>query len=105
MAQRTETDLTALTDLIKGLEKKIDKLTTDVESIETKVTALDKQVGVGFSDINGKLDVINTRLTTSETAITKLDTRLWAFGAIALTTTLGSLLTVFARYIFTVPKL
>jgi peptidoglycan hydrolase CwlO-like protein len=55
MAQRTETDLTALTDLIKGLEKKIDKLTTDVESIETKVTALDKQVGVGFSDINGKL--------------------------------------------------
>ena len=106
MAQRIETNLTVLTELIKGLNKKIDDLGTKVESIDSKVTALDKQVGIGFSDINGKLDVIDTRLTTSEAAIVKLDTRLWAFGAIALTTTLGSLLTVFARYIFTdSPKL
>ena len=101
MAQKTETDLTALTELIKGLEKKIDALGTKVESIDHKVTALDKQVGIGLSDINGKLDVINTRLTTSEAAIVKLDTRLWAFGGIALSITGGSLLTVFARYIFT----
>ncbi len=101
MAQRTETDLTALTELIKGLEKKIDDLGTKVASIDSKVIALDKQVGIGLSDINGKLDVMNTRLTTSETAIIKLDTRFWAFGGIPLSITGGSLLTVFARYIFT----
>jgi predicted nucleic acid-binding Zn-ribbon protein len=101
MAQRTEIDLKDLTDLIKGLDKKIDELGTKVESIEKTVTALDKQVGIGFSDINGKLDVINSRLTTAEAALVKLDTRLWAFGGVALSVTLGSLLTVFARYIFT----
>ncbi len=101
MAQRTEPDLKDLTDIIKGLDKKIDGIGLRIEAIETKVNDLDKKVGIGFSDINGKLEVINNRATTVETGLTKLDNRLWTFGGIALSVTLGSLLTVFARYIFT----
>jgi predicted nucleic acid-binding Zn-ribbon protein len=106
MAQRTEPDLKDLTDLIKRLDKKIDGIGSRIEAIETKVNDLDKKVGIGFSDINGKLDVINSRVATVETGLTKLDNRLWTFGGIALSVTIGSLLTVFARYIFTdTPKL
>jgi septation ring formation regulator EzrA len=86
MAQRTESDLRELKDLIQGLDKKID--------------LLDKKVELGFSDVNGKLDVIDTRLTTVEAGLIKLDSRLWAFIGLCLTTTLGSLLTVFIRYVF-----
>jgi hypothetical protein len=86
MAQRTESDLRELKDLIQGLDKKID--------------LLDKKVELGFSDANGKLDVINTRLTTVEAGLIKLDSRLWTFIGLCLTTTLGSLLTVFIRYMF-----
>jgi peptidoglycan hydrolase CwlO-like protein len=101
MAQRSDIDLKDLTDLIKGLDKKIDELGTKVESIETKVTALDKQVGIGFSDINGKFDVVNTRLTAVETSIKTFDARLWGFIGLTVSVTLASLLTIFARYIFT----
>ncbi len=87
MSQTTETDLTELKDLVKALDKTIQ--------------ALDKKVDLGFSEVNGKLDLVNNRLTTVETGIAKLDTRLWAFGGIALSVSLGSLLTVFVRYIFT----
>jgi hypothetical protein len=86
MAQKTESDLRELKDLIQGLDKKID--------------LLGKKVELGFSDVNGKLDVINTRLTTVEAGLIKLDSRLWSFIGLCLTTTLGSLLTVFIRYMF-----
>jgi septation ring formation regulator EzrA len=62
MAQKTESDLRELKDLIQGLDKKID--------------LLGKKVELGFSDVNGKLDVINTRLTTVEAGLIKLDSRL-----------------------------
>jgi hypothetical protein len=55
---------------------------------------------IAFSDVNGKLDLANNRLTVVETGLTKLDNRLWTFGGIALSVTLGSLLTVFIRYMF-----
>jgi hypothetical protein len=74
MAQRTDSDLRELKDLIQGLDKKID--------------LLDKKVELGFSDVNGKLDVINTRLTTVEAGLLKLDNRLWAFIGLGLTTTI-----------------
>ncbi len=86
MAQRTESDLRELKELIQGLDKKID--------------LLDRKVELGFADVNGKLDVVNTRLTAVESGLLKLDNRLWAFIGLGLTATLGSLLTIFARYIF-----
>jgi hypothetical protein len=79
MSQKTETDLRELKDLITGLKE---------------------EMRLGFSDVKGKLDLVDTRLTLLETAVTKLDGRLWGFIGIALTVTLGSLLTVFVRYIF-----
>ncbi|WP_309732324.1 hypothetical protein [Chamaesiphon sp. OTE_75_metabat_556] len=85
MSQITDTDLQELKDLIKGLDKKMD---------------------LGFAEVKGELNLVNTRLTLLETAVTKLDGRLWTFGGIALSVTLGSLLTVFVRYLFSdSPKL
>lgn len=79
MSQKTDPDLRELKDLIQAIDKKID---------------------LGFSDINGELKVVNSRLTTIETTLTKLDSRLWVFIGLVLTVTLGSLLTVFVRYVF-----
>ncbi len=79
MSQKTETDLRDLKDLITGLKE---------------------EVRIGFSDIKGKLDVVDTRLTAVEAGLIKLDGRLWGFIGLALTVTLGSLLTVFIRYMF-----
>jgi hypothetical protein len=84
---------------------------TDIQEIKDLITGLREEIRVGFSDINGKLEVINTRLTgidkelkTVDTAITKLDTRIWSFGGFALTISVGSLLTVFIRYMLSNPK-
>jgi hypothetical protein len=79
MSQKTETDFRELKDLIQALDKKMD---------------------LGFNTLEGKIDKLDTRMTLVESAITKLDNRLWTFGGIALSVTLGSLLTVFIRYIF-----
>jgi hypothetical protein len=80
MAQRTDTDLQEIKDLIQALDKKVD---------------------LGFQGLDSKIDKLDTRLGILETKVTKLDDRLWSFGGIALSITLGSLLTVFVRYIFT----
>jgi hypothetical protein len=80
MTQTTDTDLQELKDLIKGLDQKID---------------------LGFLEVKGELNLVNTRLTLVETSITKLDNRLWTFIGVLFTATLGSLLTVFARFMFT----
>ena len=119
MAQRTETNLKDLTDLLKGLDSKIEGLGKKIEDIDKKVEdldrkmergfvevdkkieALDKKIDLGFQGLDGKIDKLDIRLGILETSVTKLDTRLWAFSGIALTATLGSLLTVFARYLFT----
>jgi hypothetical protein len=79
MSQKTETDLRELKELIQAIDKKMD---------------------LGFAEVKGKLDLVDTRLTLVEASITKLDGRLWGFIGLALTVTLGSLLTVFIRYIF-----
>jgi hypothetical protein len=79
MSQKTETDLRDLKDLIKAMDNKMD---------------------LGFNTIEGKIDKLDTRMTLVESAITKLDNRLWTFGGIALSVTLGLLLTVFIRYMF-----
>jgi hypothetical protein len=86
MAQKTETDLRELKDLIQSLDKKIE--------------ALDRKVDLGFNTLDGKIDKLDARLGSVETKLIKLDDRLWAFGGIALSVTLGSLLTVFIRYLF-----
>lgn len=86
MAQKTDTDLRELKDLIQGIDKRLQDL--------------DKKVDLGFADIKGELKESNTRLTLLEAAVTKLDGRLWGFIGLALTVTLGSLLTVFVRYMF-----
>jgi chromosome segregation ATPase len=163
MAQRTETDLRELTDLIKGLGTKIEDLDRKMEcgfvEVDKKIEALDKKMDLGFVEadkkiealdkkmergfvevdkkiealdnkmdlgfqeldskmdlgfqeldskmdlgfqqLDGKIDKLDIRLGILNTTVTNLDTRLWAFGGIALSVTLGSLLTVFARYIFT----
>jgi hypothetical protein len=79
MSQKTETDLRELKDLITGLKE---------------------EMRLGFAEVKGKLDLVDTRLTLVEAALTKLDGRLWGFIGLALTVTLGSLLTVFIRYMF-----
>jgi hypothetical protein len=79
MSQKTETDLRELKDLITGLKE---------------------EVRLGFAEVKGKLDVVDSRLTLVEASITKLDGRLWGFIGLALTVTLGSLLTVFIRFMF-----
>ena len=85
MSQKTETDFRELKDLINGLKE---------------------EMRLGFAEVKGKLDVVDTRLTLVEASITKLDGRLWGFIGLALTVTLGSLLTVFVRYMFSdSPKL
>ncbi len=92
MAQKTDSDLQQIKDLIQGGQKEID----------TKLSNMQ----LDLSDIKGELKLVNSRLTLLETAVTKLDNRLWTFGGIALSVTLGSLLTVFIRYIFSdSPKL
>jgi trans-aconitate methyltransferase len=130
MAQRTEIDLRELTDLVKGLGSKIEALDKRFVETDKQIEALDKKMDLGFqaldkkidlkfadtdakiealskktelsfSEVNGKLDLVDTRLTISDSTLVKLDNRLWSFGGIALSVTLGSLLTVFARYIFT----
>lgn len=136
MAQRTETDIRELTDLIKGLGTKIEALDKKIEvldkkmdlgflEVDRKIEALDKKMDLKFADtdakvqalskttelsfaeVNGKLDLVNSRLTgldrdlkTTDVNITKLDTRIWAFGGFALTVSVGSLLTVFIRFMF-----
>ncbi|PSB56192.1 hypothetical protein [Chamaesiphon polymorphus] len=79
MSQKTETDLRELKDLINALDKKID---------------------LGFAEVKGEFKEVNARLTLVEASITKLDGRLWGFIGLALTVTLGSLLTVFIRFMF-----
>jgi hypothetical protein len=79
MSQKTETDLRELKDLITGFRE---------------------EIKLELSDIKGELKLVNTRLTLVEASITKLDSRLWGFIGLALTITLGSLLTVFVRYMF-----
>jgi predicted RNase H-like nuclease (RuvC/YqgF family) len=138
MAQRTETDLRELTDLVKGLSSKIESLDRKVEQsfvevdkkiekgftdADKKIEALDKKMDLrfqevekkidlgfqevdkkmdlGFQDVNNKIDKLDLRLNIMNTTVSGLDNCLWAFGGIALSVTLGSLLTVFARYIFT----
>jgi hypothetical protein len=152
MAQRTETDLSELTALIRGLGTRIEDLDRKMErgfvevdkkiealdkkmdlgfvEVDKKIEALDKKMDLGFVEVDkkiealdkkmdlgfqqldkkmdlgfqgldGKIDKLDLRLTILNTTVTSLDTRLWAFGGIALSVTLGSLLTVFARYIFT----
>jgi chromosome segregation ATPase len=158
MAQRIDTDLRELTDLVKGLGTKLESLDRKIEALDRKteqafvgvdkkiekgfsdadkkIEALDKKIDLGFqeldkkidlkfaeteasiqalskktelsfSEVNGKLDVVNARLIgidekikTSDVNITKLDTRIWAFGGFALTVSVGSLLTVFIRFLF-----
>jgi hypothetical protein len=97
MAQKTETDLRELKDLIQGLDQKIDR---GFVEIDKKIAALDKKVDLGFNTLDGKIDKLDTRIGAVETKLTKLDDRLWTFGGIALSVTLGSLLTVFIRYMF-----
>jgi predicted nucleic acid-binding Zn-ribbon protein len=104
MAQTTDTELQQIKDLIQALDKKIDLKFAETDS---KIEALSKKTELSFAEVNGKLDVVNTRLTgidekikTSDTNITKLDTRIWAFGGFALTVSIGSLLTIFIRFMF-----
>ena len=105
MAQSTDTELQQIKDLIYALDKKIDLKFAETDA---NIQALSKKTELSFSEVNGKLDVINTRLIgidekikVSDTNITKLDTRIWAFGGFALTVSVGSLLTVFIRFMFT----
>jgi hypothetical protein len=86
MAQKTDTDLREIKDLIQALDKKIDSGLSDIK--------------LELSDVKGELKLANSRLTTIEANVNKLDGRLWGFIGLGLTTTLGSLLTVFIRYMF-----
>jgi predicted RNase H-like nuclease (RuvC/YqgF family) len=132
MAQRTETDLRELTDLVKGLASKIESLNTKIETldrrveqgfndadkkiealdkkidlkfaeVDTKIQALGSKTELSFSEVNGKLDLVTTSLKIADVNITKLDARIWAFGGFALTVSVGSLLTVFIRFMFMNP--
>ncbi len=84
MAQKTDTDIQELKDLITGLRE---ETRLGFANIETKLT-----------EIKGDIKLLDSRLVAVETSVTKLDTRLWAFGAIALSVTLGSILTIFVRF-------
>lgn len=86
MAQKTDTDLREIKDLIQALDKKVDVGISDIK--------------IELSDIKGDLKVVNSRLTAIENSVIKLDSRLWGFIGLGLTATLGSLLTVFIRYMF-----
>jgi hypothetical protein len=59
MAQSTDTELQQIKDLIHGLDKKIDLKFADTD---VNIQALSKKTELSFAEVNGKLDVINTRL-------------------------------------------
>jgi hypothetical protein len=86
MTQATDTDIRELKDLITGL---CEETRLGFANIETKL-----------SDIKGDLEVVDSRLTIVEATLTKLDNRLWTFIGLVLTSTLGTLLAVFVRYLF-----
>lgn len=99
MSQKT--DLREIKNLIQGLDRKIDRIDRSFVEIDKKIAALDKKMDLGFQGLGGKIDKLDTRLEILETKLTKLDDLLWAFAVIALSVSLGLLLIVFLRYIFT----
>jgi hypothetical protein len=93
MTQATDTDIRELKDLITGLRA---ETRLGFANIDTKFANIDTKLG----DIKGDLKVIDSRLTIVEATLTKLDNRLWTFIGLVLTSTLGTLLAVFVRYMF-----
>jgi hypothetical protein len=94
---------------IEALDKKMERgfveVDKKIEALDKKMDLgfqqLDKKIDLGFQESDSKIDKLDIRLGILNTTVTSLDARLWAFGGIALSVTLGSLLTVFARYVFT----
>ena len=62
MAQKTDTDLREIKDLIQALDKKIDLGLSEIK--------------LELSDVKGELKLVNSRLTTIEANVNKLDGRL-----------------------------
>ena len=112
MARTTDTDTREIKDLITGLREEMRSEFGSIreetrsefgsirEEMRSEFGSIREEVRVGFSDIKGEIKGLDTRMVEVEKKIDKLDTRLWAFAGIALTATLGTLLTIFARYLF-----
>jgi uncharacterized coiled-coil protein SlyX len=82
---------------------------TDSKELKDILTGMREEMRLGFADIKGEISTINTRLTEVEKKIDKLDTkmdkletkfdakidksdnRLWAFVAIVLAASLGTI--------------
>jgi hypothetical protein len=101
MARTTDTDTREIKDLITGLREEMRSEFGSIrEEMRSELGSIREEMRVGFSEIKGEIKGLDTRLIEVEKKIDKLDTRLWAFAGIALTATLGTLLTIFARYLF-----
>lgn len=73
---------------------------TDIRELKDLITGLREETRLGFAEIKGEIKVVDSRLTIIEATLTKLDNRLWTFIGLVLTSTLGTLLAVFVRYMF-----
>jgi hypothetical protein len=82
---------------IEALDKKVALGFVDTDK---KIEILDKKIDLGFSEVKGEIKLVDSRLTAIEATLTKLDSRLWTFIGIVLSVTLGTLLTIFVRYMF-----
>jgi hypothetical protein len=101
MARTTDTDTREIKDLITGLREEMRSEFGSIrEEMRSEFGSIREEMRVGFAEIKGEIKGLDTRMVEVEKKIDKLDTRLWAFAGIALTATLGTLLTIFARYLF-----
>jgi archaellum component FlaC len=85
MPQITETDIRDIKDLIIGLDKKIDAVAVQLNTVEKKV-----------DDLKSDLRVVDTRLIEVEKKIEKQDSRLWWFIGVILTASLATIFKLLA---------
>jgi hypothetical protein len=74
-----------------------------IADLTTAVTSLREEMRIGFTEIKGKIDTLDSRvtavegrLTAVEGRLTGLDNRLWGFGMLIL----GTALTVLGKVFF-----
>ena len=78
--------MTQLTDRdVSEIKTAIDANTKAIADLKDLILGVDRKI----DDVKSDLKVIDTRLVEVEKKIDKQDARLWAFGAIILTASLG----------------
>jgi hypothetical protein len=91
MTQLTDQDVSdiksAIADLAKATEantKAIADLAKATEANTKAIADLTLEMRVGFTEVKGQIDKLDSRVTAVENRLLGLDNRLWGFGAMIL---------------------